>query len=291
MSVSARFTTFIGNISLTDAQKTAGAERREAVVKALNQNYYTSNSRTDNSIYIGSWGKLTRVRPPRDVDVLFNLPRSVYDRFELRAGNKQSQLLQEVKTVLLRSFSNTAIRGDGPAVVVPFSAYNVELIPAFSLTSGQYWVCMTDNNGRYKTADYAAEQTSISSSNTITSGNTRDLVKMMKRWQAHCAVSLKSFWIEILAVQFLDQWQYAGKSATYYDWMCRDFLSFIINRANTYISAPGTFELMFLGDAWKSKATSALERAKKACDYEGSDNAKAGDEWQKIFGTDIPKYV
>ena len=30
----------------------------------------------------GSWGKLTRVRPVRDIDVLFVLPYSVYQRFQ-----------------------------------------------------------------------------------------------------------------------------------------------------------------------------------------------------------------
>lgn len=172
MSVSSRFEAFLNNLALTEDQKKNGAARRESVVSALNSNYWSSSSGTVNSLFVGSWGKATRIRPPRDVDVVFTLPYSVYERFQQRTGNKQSQLLQEIKGVLLKSFSSTDIRGDGPVVVVPFATYNVELIPAFFLQSGAYWVCMTDNGGRYKTADYKAEIDSVSSSNTNTKNNT-----------------------------------------------------------------------------------------------------------------------
>jgi hypothetical protein len=274
MGVSERFSTFLSNITLT-----------------LNAAYWSSSSKTNNSKYIGSWGKRTRVRPPRDVDVLFTLPSDTYERFQKRTGNRQSQLLQEVKGVLAKQFSSTIIRGDGPAVVVALAKYTVEVIPAFSLNNGRCWVPMTDAGGRYKEADYEAESSGMSSHNSKTKNNTRDLIKMMKRWQAYCSVSLKSFWIEILAQNFLDQWEHAGNSAVYYDYMCRDFLKYICGQTSTYVYAPGTLEAMNIGSAWESKTRSARDRAVKACDLETTDSASAGDEWQKIFGTDIPKYA
>lgn len=95
MSVSARFETFLSNITLTQPQITAGTSAREAVVEKLNTHYWGTTSKTNNSLYVGSWGKLTRIRSPRDVDVLFKLPKSVYDRFQGRTGNKQSQLCRK----------------------------------------------------------------------------------------------------------------------------------------------------------------------------------------------------
>lgn len=145
MSVAKRFDGFLANIKLTDDQKTRGADRLSAVVSVLNAYYWGTTSGAANSVYVGSWAKLTRIRPPRDVDVLFELPASVYERFQQRAGNRQSQLLQEVKSVLAKTYSTTAVRGDGPVVIVPFTAYNVELIPAFALEGGGHWVSMTDN--------------------------------------------------------------------------------------------------------------------------------------------------
>src|SRR5258708_35590422 len=103
ISVSKRFEQLLDNIGLTTAQEDDVKTKRASVCKVLNTKYWSSSSETDNSFYVGSWGKYTRIRPPRDVDVLFKLPKSVYDRFQLRTGNKQSQLLQEVKDTLKAS--------------------------------------------------------------------------------------------------------------------------------------------------------------------------------------------
>jgi hypothetical protein len=238
---------------------------------------------------VGSWGKYTRIRPPRDVDVLFQLPKATHDRFQQRTGNKQSQLLQEIKTALAASFPKTDVRGDGPVVKVPFQSFAVELAPAFKLDTGRYYIPITTDGGSYKTFDPDAESEYVKNSNTTTNENTRELIRMMKCWQSYCSVPLKSFYIEIVAVEFLKQWSYAGKSKTYYDWMVRDFLEYLIKQANTYIYVPGTYELIYLGEAWKSRAETAHGRAKSACEYEsGGYPSLAGTEWQKIFGTDIP---
>lgn len=151
---------------------------------------------------------------------------------------------------------------------------------------------MTDNGGYYKAADYTAESDLIQSSNTATANNTRHLIRMMKRWQAYCNVPIKSFWIEIIAVEFLNSWEYKGNSATYYDWMVRDFLIYLESKAYSTLYAPGTYEPMYIGDAWLSRAQTARQRAVNACYYEANDcPIAAGEEWQKIFGTDIPKYT
>jgi hypothetical protein len=173
--------------------------------------------------------------------------------------------------------------------VVPFTTYAVELLPAFKLQNGQYWIPITSDGGSYKNFDPDAELRNVKESNDKTNNNTHDLIRMMKCWQSYCSVPLKSFYIELLAVNFLNQWEHAGRTKVYYDWMTRDFFAFIIKQANLYLWAPGTFELLWLGDAWKSRAETALERAKKACQFEYNNMPySAGDEWQKIFGMDIP---
>jgi hypothetical protein len=290
VSVADRFTQFLNNLALTEDQKNAGWARKESVIEKVNSKYWNSSSGNANSKYVGSWGKATRIRPPRDVDVLFELPSSVYERFQHRTGNKQSQLLQEIRDHLNDQYPNTRVRGDGPVVLIPFSTYNVELIPAFKLKSGQYWICMTDNGGHYKTADYDAEIQAVSASNDKHNNNTRDLVRVMKCWQGYCSVPIKSFWLEIVAINFLNQWANAGKSKTYYDWMVRDFFAYLKTKRNSNILAPGTNESMNLGEAWFSRTETAHSRAAKACEYESSSQSSlAGEEWQKIFGTDIPK--
>ena len=289
MSVSKRFATFHNNILLSQTQLNNGADRRKSVVKALNQHYRGSLSDTNNSFFVGSRGKFTSIRPPRDVDVLYKMPYEVYERFQSRSGNKQSQLLQEVRNVLQGKFGATQIKGDGPVVKIPFTTFNVELIPAFELKSGSFWVCFTTDGGFYKTADYNAEMDAIKNSNDATEGKTRELTRMMKKWQEQCSVPMKSFWIELLVIEFLQTWAYRDKGREYYGWMIRDFLLFLKGKRYQNVFAPGTFEQMYLGDSWYSRAETAHARATKACDLETSDKAAAGDEWRKIFGTDMPR--
>ncbi len=289
MEVSERFSALLNNLTLTESQKDDGITKHKRVRNCLNQAYYSLNSDIRNSTLVGSWGKHTRIRPPRDIDVLFVLPDSVYHRFQRRTGNRQSALLQEVKGVLAAKYTSTAIRGDGPVVVIPFSTYAVELVPGFKLTNGQYWIPITSGGGSYKTFDPDAEINKVQDSNTDTGGNTRDLIRMAKCWQAVCAVPVKSFWLELWAIDFLAGWAYKGKSNVYYDWMARDFFAFLKGKANTYLYSPGTYDTMAVGDAWKSKVESAYSRALKAVQHEADKLPySAGGEWLKIFGTDIP---
>ena len=189
-----------------------------------------------------------------------------------------------------RFFLTHSDQRSGPVVVVPFATYSVELIPAFRRYIGGHDVCMTNIGGWYKREDYDAQVAAMSSSDSSSNGNTRDLVRMMKCWQAHCALPLKSFHIELFAIDFLQTWGSRGKAKEWYDWICRDFFFYLISRQNTTLYAPGTGEAPYPGALWASRADTALGRARKACEYEASNQwGLAGDEWQKIFGADIPR--
>jgi len=181
------------------------------------------------------------------------------------------------------------MRGDGQVVLVPFASYKVEVAPAFKLGNGQYWVCNTNGGGRYVAFDPFAEAMNINASDAATNGNTRHLIRMMKTWQRYCNVPLKSFFIELVAVEFLKSWSYAGKSSVYYDWMVRDFFKSLIERAGGYVFVPGTLEVISLGNEWKSRAETAYARAIEACENEaGNYRYLAGEQWQRIFGPEIP---
>jgi hypothetical protein len=219
------------------------------------------------------------------------LPAEVYWRFEVRQGNKQSQLLQEVKGTLLNTFPQTDMRGDGQVVVVPF-ALPIEVVPAFLGQDSKPVICDTTDGGRYRTSTSLAEIDDIRLHDAATNGNLRDLIRMLKKWQRENDVPLKSFLLERVAVQFLSAWAYRGSSTFWYDWMIRDFFQFLLGRLNTYVVMPGTLEVLPLGNAWYSKAQTAYGHAVKACDYErANEQFLAGLEWQSIFGLDINVWV
>ena len=116
-----RFTQFLTNITITDWQRQDGEKKQAGVRACLNRHYWGIGSETANSMLIGSWGKDTRGRPSRDIDILFLLPGSVYWQYQNRVGNPQSQLLEKVKGVLRNTYSPTAMRADGQVICVPFN--------------------------------------------------------------------------------------------------------------------------------------------------------------------------
>lgn len=181
--------------------------------------------------------------------------------------------------------------GDGQVVVVRFATMPVEVVPAFEFSDGQFWICDTNDGGSYRLTDPRAEMVELDASDQVNRGVTRHLIRIMKQWQRHCAVPLKSFILERLAIEFLRTWPY-DRSFFWYDWLIRDFFAHLVSRTNGGIIMPGTGEWVALGDAWASKAGTAHAAALRACDYErDNENILAGVEWQSIFGAHIPAYV
>src|SRR5262249_7126700 len=210
-------------------------------------------------------------------------PADVYWRIERRTGNRQSQLLQDVKEVLTATYRKTAMRGDGQVVVVPFESTPVEVAPGFRCDNGTIIVCDTNNDGRYNTSTAEAEATDLAHSDALWNGNAPALARMAKAWQRECNVPLKSFLFERLAVEFLATWAHSREDLFYYDWMVRDFLGHLVGRARGSVVMPGTGEVVPLGDAWLSRAQTAHGYAIRACEYErDNEETLAGHDWQRI---------
>jgi hypothetical protein len=284
-----RFRAFLANLAITPPQREDGTTKQAGVRACLNRHYYGTPSETANSFLIGSWGKGTQVRPSRDIDILFLLPGTVWQSYQQRGGNKQSQLLQEVKEILAATYSQTTMRGDGQVISIPFNTMPVELSPGFRCQDGSIIICDTNDGGRYKTSTAEAEESELNNSDRRWNGNTRALAQMLKQWQREHNVPMKSFVIERMALHFLDQWSYSHHDVFYYDWMIRDFFAWLLRFVNGDLTMPVTREVIQLGNEWQVRAQRAHANAVSACQHEYSNyGAVAGEDWQKIFGTLIP---
>lgn len=292
IAVRQRFEQFHRNLGLTPPQQQDGLTKYFGVVSCLNRHYYNSTSETDHGFAIGSWGKSTAIRPPRDVDLYFVLPFEVYQRFQGYLWNRQSALLQEIKGVLADTYPDTDMSGDGQVVVVRFGTYNVEVVPAFLLTNNRYWICNTHDGGSYKETDPVTEVNHIETVDQATNRNLRPLIRMLKAWQGNCSVPIKSFQLELLAADFLSKSPWRLYDFFWFDWIIRDFFAYLYHQANTYVIVPGIYEAIWLGNEWQSRAETTYHRAVKACGHEMANLvAAAGEEWQKIFGLQIPRTV
>jgi len=285
------FEQFLGEVELKDPERLDAEGKAERIAKSLFAKYYPNQVFTAWSyVKVGSYGKGTATRPPSDLDMLFVLPWDVYTRIEALTGNKQSQLLQEVRRSLLVAFPNTEISADGQAVVAPFQSYSADIVPAFRFTSGelagQYLIADTTDGGRWRFSNPVAEYNWLRQVDAASAGKATHLIKMLKAWKRECNVEIKSICLEILANVFVTQWEYRHQTIFYYDWMIRDFFAFMLNYVNGWAQPAGITEQILLGDCWASKCRSAYGRALKACDYERADDGfAASSEWQKIFGS------
>ena len=283
------FKTLIKNIALTERQEEDARTKYNGICKTLHNNYYTETEYDGSTkLLIGSYAKCTNIRPPRDVDVIFKMPDSEFERFDNLSGNKQSQLLQEVRSVLKDMYATTEeISAFGKVVVIPFAdgTHNVELLPAWQLGDGRFRIPDTENGGVWKIYDPIAEIKYISASNKKT-GKTLDIIRICKKWTEYCNVPLKSFRTELIAVQYLTT---LGDSVSNIDYaqIIKGFLEFLISKTNSTIISPAG-ETISLGQDWNSKAESALQRATRAVEYENNSKLEeAAGEWKKLFGDDF----
>ena len=290
--VTRRFDYIIDAIGILQDEVDDGMKKVGRLIGSLNRCYWDYSSETDHALLLGSWAKQTRVRPFSDLDVMFVLPLSVYYRFEQHCGNKQSDLLQEVRKNLFLTYPRTEIWGDRHVVASEVDGVMIEVVPAFRLDNGQYWVCDTKDSGRYKVADPAAELRALEDADTKYNHNARQLTRLLKKWQIQDNVSIKAFQLERLAVDFLAGWHNNTRDRFWYDWMMRDFFLYMTGRANGFAQMPGTAEWISLGSAWLPAAQRAYKSALAACAFEQANlETQAGRAWQEIFGTAAPVSV
>ncbi len=287
------FEQFLAELDLKPAERLDAEGKAERIARSLFAKYYPNQVFTPACYTIvGSYGKGTATKPRTDLDMLFVLPWNEWGRIDALAGNKQSQLLQEVKRALFATFPSTALAADGPVVIAPFQTYNVDIAPAFlfpndgAACAGQYYIAHTPNGGSWRLSNPVAEYKWLQQTDAATSGKVTHLIKMLKAWKRECNVDIKSVCLEILANLFVSQWEHRNQTIFYYDWMIRDFFAFMMRYANGQLKPAGIDEWIQLDDNWQAKAQTAYNRSVKACESERTDNGfAASQEWQRIFGS------
>lgn len=279
-----KFRNLVNNLEITDLQREDAETKANNVCKVLHKYYYGSEYNGSTKLIIGSLGKNTAIRPPSDVDVIFELPFAEKIRYDNYKYNGQSSLLQDVKNILEKTYSSTYIHGDGPVVVIEFDSYKVELNPSIKTSEG-YFVPITKDDGKWQLINPMAEKKELDMWDLITRGNVKNLIKIVKRWKYYNNVPIKSLALELLVTNFLSTYKYKNESFIYYDWMLRDFFKFLLSCKNKKIKLPNSYNTIELGSQWEYKAKIAYQCAIDAIKYDkdGKKNL-AIYEWKKLFG-------
>ncbi|MDO8608582.1 MAG: hypothetical protein Q7R40_18775 [Phaeospirillum sp.] len=291
MGVGEDFQKFCNALRITQGERSTISGRTSAITKRLNLDFWNSSSDADHSFYSGSYGRETAIRGVSDIDLLMALPPAIYTQYNSYQGNGQSALLQAVKNSIAKTYSSTAMRGDGQVVVVTFNDMKYEIVPVFFNSNGYYTYPDSNNGGSWKEVKPKEEIAAIAQRNSETNGNLRELCRMTRAWKDRCSVPISGMLIDTLAYNFIGSWQYRDKSYFYYDFMSRDFFEFLKgqNSNQSYWRAPGSNQNVYPSGNFTYKAGQAYNAAIEAIAYAENKNTwSARQKWREIYGTDYP---
>lgn len=283
------FNTFCDNIKVQN--KATISARHKAITKRLNTDFWNTNSESAHSLYVGSYGRNTAIHGTSDVDMIFELPYSIYQQYNNYIGNGQSALLQAVRTSVKKTYSDTKIGADGQVILVSFTdRITFELVPGFANTSGSYTYPDSNDGGRWRETNPKPEIEAIRTRNNECNENLIPLCRMMRSWKAKWGVPINGLLIDTLAYQFIGSWEYRDKSYFYYDYLCRDFFAYMAGQSSDqeYWKAPGSGQRVYGGN-FQYKAKRCYNIALKAIAHETANREwSAKQEWREVFGTSFP---
>lgn len=290
MGVAEWFSAFCSNIQIRDGGTIS--LRYKVITKRLNLDYWSSDSDTARSLYVGSYGRNTAGVPFSDLDMIFELPWTLFTRYDGYAGNGQSALLQAVSSSLQKTYSSSHVGADGQVVAINFTDnINFEIVPVFPHTEGHFTFPNSNGGGSWKTTNPKPEIKAIRDRNAACNYNLVPLCRMMRSWKSQWSVPIGGLLVDTLAYQFILNWSYRDKSYLYYDWMCRDFFKWIAEQDEnqTYWKAPGSGQYVYGKGLFQYKAKRCYNISLEAIKYQ-TDGMEwsAKQKWREIFGTAFP---
>lgn len=220
------------------------SQRYHKIVKAINQEFWNSNSDQLHGLYVGSYGRGTAISTS-DIDILVELPRFEYYHYDRLKGNGQSRLLQAVKNCIFIPYPRSSIHSDGQVVVIQFSdGIKFELLPAFKEID--YWGNVSyvypDSNmgGNWRSTNPKKEQEAMRAKNCIDQSNGLlfDTCKYLRfiRDEYFSSYHLSGIVIDSFVYQVIGMWHWRRSSEnssssgeTFEDILFRSYNSLTMN--------------------------------------------------------------
>lgn len=283
MTITEMFEQFLDNLAIDNKEQIS--DRYGEITRALNKEFRDTDSKTANSLQVGSYGRGTAIKGISDLDMIYIMPAAKWEKYK---DGRQSALLQDVKNAIKGRYSRTEMWGDGQVVVVSFGNQEIEVVPAFQQEDGSFKYPNTNNGGSWPITKPRSEIDAIRQMDGNKNNNLRRLCKMVRAWRNKHAVVMGGFLVDTLAYNFLKSTtEYDNKSYLYYDFMARDFFKFLSELPEQdYFLAPGSNQRVVVKKKFQRKAKKAYELCLKAIEAEGSDGVNK--KWKKIFGRPFP---
>lgn len=283
MSIADMFSQFIANLAINNTETIS--LRYGEITAALNKQFRDTESKTANTLQVGSFGRKTGINGISDLDMLYMMPKSKWDTYK---DGKQLKLLQDVETAIQNRYPKTDIRVDRLVVTVTYTDFHVEVQPVFEQTDESFKYPDTMKGGAWKITKPRDEMNAVSLLETEKNSNLRRLCKMVRAWRNKHGVGMGGLLIDTLAYNFLKSTsEYDAKSFIYYDEINRDFFKYLseLPKQDRY-DAPGSKQHVKVKKAFQRKATKAHNLCLKAIEAESTKSVN--DNWKRVFGRPFP---
>lgn len=287
MTISEMFSCLLDNLKVDNAEQIS--LRYGEITSSLNKKFRDIESKTANTLQVGSYGRWTAIKGISDLDMLYIMPKGKWDTYK---NGKQSQLLTDVKDAIKTRYPNTNVHVDRLVVTVTYTNFHVEVQPVFeeSDENGESYFNYPDtyNGGSWKVTKPRQEIAAMKEFVDQKNKNLRRLCKMARAWKNKHGVVMGGLLIDTLSYNFLKSTSdYDDKSFMHYDRMSRDFFKYLMDQPDqSHYKALGSGQNVKVKKKFQRNAKKAYELCLDAIKYGDSDSAH--DKWKKVYGRPFP---
>lgn len=296
LTIDQSFQKFLTNLNPTDKQLQRIQTTRGTIDSVLsNDTRIYLNTQKQTSFLTGSYSRNTIIRPIDDIDLYVRVHYSKH----AEGQSPRSILLLMASALRKRYPSNTKVNVDAPCIVVRFLDYKFEIVPTVGYNddpdlynipapgSKEWMQCYPNVPDKWP-----------SSSNHANDRMFIPLVKILKQWNRHNKVGLKSFHLELLtekvfgAVTEIDSypqgildWMYCVR-----DWIWDNNYPFILEpgKNHTYVDEY-LYEKPFKLRVVRNKFDAGLKKAERAWNFYCRGRYPAAKRmWNEMFGSKFP---
>jgi hypothetical protein len=191
------FQRFKSNLEITDLQTTTVSIRQQTIRKVLANDFQMIED-----FLTGSYARSTMISPlsEADIDIFVCLHPTYFNAF----NGGPAGLLDRVKTSLRKTYTTTPnISRNGQAITIRFSDFVVDVVVGFKRNFDGYIIANAVNNFWLET-DPKKHVEIFSQANKAHRGELVPLIKMIKSWNKSNGSFFRSFHLEALALEALN---------------------------------------------------------------------------------------
>lgn len=284
MNVASAFQAFLDNIKI-DNHATI-EDRYGEVTAALNKTFRDTESKTANSLQVGSYGRWTAIKGVSDLDMLYLMPARSWGDYNVKDG--QYRMLRAAADAIQARYPRTTVKVDRLVVCVQYKDFHIEAQPVFEQDDGSFKYPDTHDGGSWKITKPRAELDAMAKVNAAKNDNLRRLCKMARAWKNKHGVGMGGLLIDTLAHNFMTgTTAYDATSFGAYHHLSRNFFKYLAELPDqNYFAALGSGQRLRVKKKFQKKAAKAHELCEAAIASAGT--AGESEKWRKLYGRGFP---